>query len=87
MTTTLLSSSKTVEKDLDLIILTGDALFQRVKASLDFFHLLTLQLNNGPAIKADPTVHVEDLMLLFVDSSVNIVLHVVDGSEPILQPV
>ena len=69
-TMTLLGSSKTVEKDLDLVILTSNTLFQRVEASLYLLHLLTLQLNNGLAIKADPTVHVEDLMLLFVDGSV-----------------
>ena len=84
---TLLGRSKKVEKDLDLIILTSNTLFQRVKASLDLFRLLTLQLNNGTAIKADPTIHVEDLTLLFVDGSADIILHVADGLEPILQSV
>ena len=76
-----------MEKDLDLVVLTSDTLFQRVEASLHLFHLLTLQLNNGTAVKADPTVHVEDLTLLFVDSGANVILHVADGSEPILQSV
>ena len=76
-----------MKKDLDLVILTSDPLFQRVKASLYILCLLTLQLNNGPTVKADPTVHVIDLTLLFVDGGANIVLHVVDGSEPILQSV
>ena len=82
---TLLGSSETVEKNLDLVVLTSDTLFQHVKMSLYLLRLLTLQLNNGPAIKADPTVHVEDLTLLFVDGSTNVVLHVADGLEPILQ--
>ena len=76
-----------MEENLDLIILTSDMLLQCIEASLYLLHLLTLQLNNGPAIKADPTVHVVDLTLLFVDSSANVVLHIVDGSEPILQSV
>ena len=76
-----------MKKNLDLVILTSDTLFQRIKVSLDLFCLLTLQLNNGPAIKADPTIHVEDLALLFVDGSMDIVLHVTDDSEPILQSV
>ena len=76
-----------MEKDLDLVILTSDTLFQRVKVSLYLLRLLTLQLNNGPTIKADPTVYVEDLMLLFVDGGVDIVLHIADDSEPVLQSV
>ena len=62
-------------------------LFQRVKASLHLFRLLTLQLNNGPAVKADLTVHVEDLTLLLVDGGADVILYVVDGPEPIFQPV
>ena len=65
-----------MKKDLDLVILTSDTLFQHIEASLYLLRLLTLQLNNGPAIKADPTVHVIDLTLLFVDGSANIVLDV-----------
>ena len=76
-----------VEKDLDLVILTSDTLFQHIKVILHLFRLLTLQLNNGPTVKADPTVHVEDLTLLFVDSGADIILHIVDDSEPVLQPV
>ena len=87
MTTTLLGSSKTVEKDLDLVILTSNTLFQHVEVSLYLLCLLTLQLNNGPTIKADLTVHVEDLMLLFVDGSTDVVLHIADGLEPVLQSV
>ena len=76
-----------MEKDLDLVVLTSDTLLQCVKASFYLLRLLTLQLNNGPDIKADPTVHVENLTLLFVDGSVDVILHIADGSEPILQPV
>ena len=82
---TFFGDSKMMEKNFDLIILTSDTLFQHVKVSLDLFRLLTLQLNNGPAIKADPTVHVKDLTLLFVDGSMDVILHTADGSEPILQ--
>ena len=85
MTTTFLGNSKMMEKDLDLVILTSDTLFQRVEASLYLLRLLTLQLNNGPAVKADMTVHVEDLRLLFVNGSMDVVLHVADDSESILQ--
>ena len=74
-----------MEKDLDLVILTSDTLFQHIKAILHLFCLLTLQLNNGPTVKADPTVHVENLMLLFVDGGADIILHVADDSEPVLQ--
>ena len=87
MTTTLFGGSKTVEKDLDLVILTSDTLFQHVKTSLDLFCLLTLQLNDGPAVEADPLVHVVDHALLFVDGSTDIVLHVADDSKPILQTI
>ena len=84
---TLFSSTKTVEKDFDLVILTSDTLFQHVKAHLCLLCLLALQLNNRSAIKADSTVHVEDLMLLFVDGNTDVFLYVVDGSELILQSV
>ena len=57
------------------------------QTNLDLFRLLTLQLNKGPTIEADPAVHVEDLTLLFVDGGTNVILHIADGSEPILQPV
>ena len=60
MTTAFFGSNKTMEKDLDLVILTSDTLFQRVEVSLYLLRLLTLQLNNRSAIKADSTVHVED---------------------------
>ena len=86
-TTTLLGGDKTVEKNFDLIILTSDTLLQGIETSLYLLRLLTLQLNNGTAVKADPTAHVEDLTLLFVDCGANIILHVADGSEPILQSV
>ena len=76
-----------MEKDLDLVILTSDTLLQCIKMSLHLLRLLTLQLNNGPTVKADLTVHVEDLMLLFIDGGTDIVLHVADGTEPILQSV
>ena len=76
-----------MEENLDLIILTSDTLLQCIEASLYLLRLLTLQLNNGPTIKADPTVHVEDLMLLFVDGGADVILHIADDSEPILQPV
>ena len=52
-----------MEKDLDLVILTSDTLFQHVKTSLDLFRLLTLQLNDGPAVEADPLIHVVDRAL------------------------
>ena len=87
MTTTLLGGSQMMGKDLDLVILTSNPLFQCIEVSLHLLRLLTLQLNNGPAIKADPTIHVEDLMLLLVDGSTDIVLHIADGAEPILQSV
>ena len=76
-----------MEKDFDLVILTSNTLFQRVKTSFYLLRLLTLQLNNGPTIKADPTIHVEDLMLLFVDSSADIILHIADDLELVLQSV
>ena len=81
---TLFGDSKTMEKDFDLIILTSNMLFQHVEVSFDLLCFLTLQLNNGPAIKADPTVHVEDLTLLFIDSDTDILLHVVDSLDLIL---
>ena len=87
MTMIFFGGSKMVEKDLDLVILTSDTLFQRVEASLYLLHFLTLQLNNGPTVKADPTVHVEDLTLLFVDGGADIILHVANCVEPILQSV
>ena len=76
-----------MEKDLDLVVLTSDTLFQRIEAGLYLLCLLALQLNNRSAIEADPTVQVEDLALLFVDCDMNIFLHVTDGLETILQPV
>ena len=76
-----------MEKDLNLVILTSDTSFQRIEASLYPPHLLTLQLNDRPAIKADPFVHIKDLVLLFVDSNADVLLHVTDGSETILQSV
>ena len=87
MTTALFGSSKTMEKDLDLVVLTSDTLLQCVKASFYLLRLLTLQLNDRPAIKADPFVHIKDLALLFVDSNADVLLHVMDGLETILQPV
>ena len=47
--------------------------------------LTPTQLNNGSTIKADPFVHVKDLVLLFVEGNVSVLLHVTDGSETILQ--
>ena len=76
-----------MEKDLDLVILASDTLFQRLEASLYLLRLLTLQLNIGPTVKTDPTVHVVDLTLLFIDSGADIILHIVDDSEPVLQSV
>ena len=76
-----------MEKDLNLVVLTSNTLFQHIKASLYLLRLLTLQMNNGSALKADPTVHVEDLVLLFIDGDTNILLHVADGLELILQSV
>ena len=73
-----------MEKDLDLVVLTSDTLFQRITASL-YLCLLTLQLNDRPAIKTDLFVHIKDLVLLFVDSDMDILLHIMDGSETILQ--
>ena len=84
---TLFGSSKTMEKDLDLVVLPSDTLFQCIKVSFYLLRLLTLQLNDRPAIKADPFVHIKDLVLLFVDGNTDVLLHVTDGSETILQPV
>ena len=87
MTTTLFGSSKTMEKDLDLVVLTSDTLFQRVEVSLYLLCLLALQLINRSTVKVDPTVHVEDLVLLFVNSDMDVLLYIGDGSELILQSV
>ena len=84
-TTTLFGGIKTMEKDPNLVVLTSDMLFQRIETSLYLFCLFTLQLNNRSAIKAELTVHVEDLTLLFVDGDTNVLLYVTDGPETILQ--
>ena len=44
MTTALFGGSKTMEKDLNLVILTSDMVFQHIEVSLDLLCLLTLQL-------------------------------------------
>ena len=54
---TLFCGSKMLEKDLDLVVLTSDTLFQCVEVILYLLHLLTLQLHDGAAVKADPLVH------------------------------
>ena len=82
-TMALFGSSKTMEKDLNLVVLTSDILFQHIEASLYLLHLLTLQLKNRPTIKADPFVYIEDLALLFVDGNMDIFLHVTDGLRPL----
>ena len=87
MTTALFGGPKMMEKDLNLVVLTSDTLFQRIKASTYLLRLLTLQLNDRPAIKANLLVHIKDLVLLFVDSNADVLLHVTDGSETILQSV
>ena len=74
-----------MEKDLNLVVLTSDTLFQHIKMSLYLLRLLTLQLNNTPAIKADSTVHVKNLALLFVDGNADVFLNIADGSELILK--
>ena len=43
VTTAFLGSSQMMEQDLDLVVLTCDALLQRVDAILDLLSLLTLQ--------------------------------------------
>ena len=65
-TTTFLCSSKMVEKDFDLVILTSNVLFLCVKSTLHLFRFLALQLDYRTAVEADLLVHVVHLVLLVV---------------------
>ena len=74
MTTSLLGGSKISKKDLDLVILTSDALLQTIKLTIhSLFHLIP-QFLNPTAVKASPLVHATDSVLLFVVFVVDIIV-------------
>ena len=64
-----------VEKDLDLVVLTCDALFQGVDAILDPLGLLALQLDKQLAVEVDLVVQVPNPTLLRVHQGSHIIIH------------
>ena len=55
-----LGNSQMSLKDLDLVVLTSDVLFQTIELMVHSLCLLILQLDNRLAVKADVLVHVVD---------------------------
>ena len=72
---TFLSGSQTMEQDLELIILTCDALFQGVDTILDPLGLFALQLDQQLAVEVDLVVRVPNPTLLRVHQDLHIIIH------------
>ena len=64
-----------MEQDLDLVILTCDALFQGVNTVLDSLGLFTLQFDQRLAVEVDLVVKVSNPTLLCVHQGPHIVVH------------
>ena len=64
-----------MEQDLELVILTCDALFQGVDTILDPFGLLALQLDKRLAVEVDLVVKIPNPTLLHVHQGLHIVVH------------
>ena len=73
-----------MEKNLDLVVLTSDTLFQHIEAIFNLLRLLALQLYNSTAVIADPLIHVIHLALLLVNRGLDVFHHIVESAMLVL---
>ena len=73
--TVSLGGGQTMDQDLDLVVLTCNALFQGINVILDPLGLLALQLDKRLTVKVDLVVQVSNPTLLHVHQGSHIIIH------------